>query len=608
MEQAKYKTLGELLKKHRNSLGLKQKDLEQEVDGVKLSTTFLSQVERGKKRPRPEALEAIANTLQLSRSQRIELYLAADYGVPTSISSDFSKNMMNMLLEVIEGMPEAQEISDNSDTAQNIFIRQVRILANIWGAYGEARTANYRGELLEAFQKVSQASDIQLQLDNATRGYFLDAQGEIAYRNGRTYEAEAHYNNAADLADKSGDEFLQGLTMLHQGDIARMRGFWDIALDYYHSAARIFERLNHIPNQNMAARNAAHIYLMRGEWTRVLRPEASLILDKDNRGQSKFVLMKNVQLLGWAYSLSGDASKALDCRQQALKEATDGGSRMGIILGHVFLGDENRRRGAYELAKEHYSTAYQLSQKTTAEHDKGYILMGLAKTYHAKGIEFWDRAAALFEESEKANLDVSNVPRYGMSLIYHGELLVDQYRREKNKEFANKANDHFKRALEIFTLTKSPYYQMKTLINLMSLAQIDNKTLEFETYTQVFREVEKKALSPHLQLSARFWILLAKEKLSATDIDSAIEDYLNALEQAFQFNIYMVDEVQGELKDSIQKLKSIIGQEEILKIYSKLLDGITLRQQANLFSNLRQDCQDKLDLLKQKWERKLKNN
>ena len=75
MPQSASLTLGTLLRQYREQRGLSQEDLA-ERGGGRLSTTTVSNVERGRTRPYRHTLEALAAALELSEGERAALLAA----------------------------------------------------------------------------------------------------------------------------------------------------------------------------------------------------------------------------------------------------------------------------------------------------------------------------------------------------------------------------------------------------------------------------------------------------------------------------------------------------------------------------------------------------
>ena len=75
--------LGELLRRHRERLGLSQEELAQRA-GAGLSVSTIANIERGRSRPYRHTLEALAEALELEGEERERLLAARASATPAS--------------------------------------------------------------------------------------------------------------------------------------------------------------------------------------------------------------------------------------------------------------------------------------------------------------------------------------------------------------------------------------------------------------------------------------------------------------------------------------------------------------------------------------------
>ena len=573
MKEPKYKTLGQLLRQYRKEAGLKQKQLAGMLESENISVTFISQIERGWKRPNPKSLHEIAKALHLNHSKTLELLLAADYGMPTEKQLDSSNVMMKTVLAVLEDIPNTQEVI--SETAKSIFIDQVKQLVKLWGSYSEARALLYDGQMEMAHMRMDNALSIQRRLDSATNAHILDARGEIAYRRGQLDIAREQYSMARDHAKLAGDDMLTGLTTIHLGDIARMDGHWDNALTLYQRAHDIFEKLESPSNIEQAERNAATIHLFRGNWMFLGSALVTGRANKFKQTTNSHILMKNDLLLAWAYSLRGDWQLSLVHRRKALSNALKKKDlQVDAMFAHMFLADGLLQQGDYPGAESNYERANAYFGNNVAEIEKGYVHLGLARVNHAKGPAFWKKADNLFQFSVEMNKQVNFRARYGLSLHYYGRFFVDRYNNSPQAEFSQRAYELFFQAFEIFTALGSPYYRMKALLGLMSMSLSESSLERFYGYADQFIEISRAHEPIHHKLLFQYYLLNAREKINRMELTEGANNYVSAFEHSLQFNATVLQSFQDSLQRSVQQITQSAHTTDICRFLKRFTEGI----------------------------------
>jgi len=549
IKSEKFEILGQLVKSYRLAADLTQTELIEKLDYYPKPTKgFLTHVEKGRKRPKPKMLQAMAITLNLSHGKYLELMLAADYGFPTEESFDTTNIMMKTLLFIFDSLSNEQDLI--SDMATIIFMNQVKDLVILWGKYSQGRTALYEGEEKRSFQVLNQAEDINQRSFDATSGYLEDAKGEIYFRQGQITEAKKYFSAALSHAHRIKDQYLTGLAEIHLGDIARIKGDLDEALNYYTGARESFFALNDLDNLSLAQRNARTIYLFKGiipdleDKSNTLGKAALLTTAK------KHMHLKIKQLLSWQYGLEGKWDESFKLRSEILEDAQERGSGTNKMFAHIFIADSYLQLQNHKEAESHYRKALHLYSPEKAKFDKGYLLLGLARAYQRMNKRFWETADKYFQESIQANLMVGFKVREGLSRYYWSQFLLEKIKSNPKNNNYSPAIREIQHAIEIFEMINSPYYLAKSQVGLLNIYFAQKDFDKFKEQAEICHEILEQSPQTFFKL---------KYILSMLEVNTAIErDNWNevattislAFENALRFNHYI-------LKDFSERLQGI---------------------------------------------------
>ncbi len=453
--EPKYKKLGQLIKGYRKTVNLTQKKFSERLDS-QLTVAFISHVEKGRKRPSPELLASIATAFSLSRSQTLELFIAADYGMPTEGSFSSTSLMMKTLFDVMEALPNEQELI--AGTATTIFIDQVKKLVLIWSAYSRSRSSLYEGEVELSRQKLHEASQQISTLSGATNAYLEDAKGEISYRRGDIVQALQHFQDAFAYASEIDDQYLMGLTTIHLGDIARVQGRWTEALSHYETSQAILRKLNEQENINLARRNATVIYLFQGRLAFEVSKSRTSLPNNALAVWQRHMDIKNDQLHSWQLSLTGDWETSLSLRHRNLQNALAGESEMNKMFAYMFVGDSYLQLHQFDDAELCYLQASNYFTYDRAEVERGYLLLGLARSYYGKGESYWEDAEKNFRNSIDNSVRVGFKPREALARYYFARFLLSKRRIQPTSVAYSEIADQLRLSMAIFQSIDSPYY------------------------------------------------------------------------------------------------------------------------------------------------------
>lgn len=550
--ELKYRKLGQLIKGYRKVAKLTQKEFCESLD-FQLQSSYLSHVETGRKRPSPEVLELIAKAFSLSRGQTLELFIAADYGMLTESSFSSNNLMMKTLFEVMEALPSEQELI--AGTAITIFIDQVKKLVLIWSAYSRSRSSLYEGEVELSRQKLHEASQQISNLSGATNAYLEGAKGEISYRRGDIAQALQHFHNAFASAREIDDQYLMGLTTIHLGDIARVQGRWTEALAHYEASQTILSELNEQENMNRAQRNAAVIYLFQGR----LAFEASKPRKSSPNNEVPVWLshmsIKNDQLHSWQLSLAGDWEASLSLRHRILQNALASESKMNKMFAHMFVGDSYLQLHQFDEAELYYLQASNYFTHDRAEIERGYLLLGLARSYYGKGEPYWEDAEKNFHHSIDSSVRAGFKPREALARYYFARFLLSKQRIQPSSVAYSEINDQLTQSMVIFQSIDSPYYILKVNLVFMMRSLAQNQRQLFQSQAETCLGLIDSAPFPYYKIMCQLYMLVADGGLLTEDWEKVGTAYSQALNSALKFNHFLVARCRQKIERDLHTLK-----------------------------------------------------
>lgn len=586
--EARYRELGELLEEYRKAANLSQKELAEKVDGT--SSSFLSQIEKGQKRPSREGLQGLINALNLGKRQELQLLLAARYDTPATEVLASNQAIMELAV-TLDSMPSVRV---RPEPIKTVLEKQVVELVQIWSSYTKAEQALQSRDWRKAQKVCEEVDKTLISLQRQTWAYLLDARGEAAYHQGEIREAARWYSQAALNAKTSQDNYIQAVTSIHLGDIDRSDCRWEQAQRHYKKAFVTFQTLSYPSGVAWAKRNEATVYLFQGIWDEAidLLREAKQSLDTQV-DESKMELAKTYYCLGWAKGLEGDWEASFEYRRKGLQLAQDLKDDHNMMLGYMYMADEYRLAREIDSAEKYYLKALELSEKTQEVFERGYIQLGLAKTYWRIGQARWQDAHKKYEETEDIYYKLGNGLRYATSLSYHGRLYLD----EGN---IGQARDRFVQAEEIFGTVNNALYQIQALVNLCDLSYQVQEWETLEDYSEKAQKLIETSPYRYKREKARLYSILAVAEIYKGEYEKAVRDYVEAFDAALHFNTFSVDRVEEKvLQVAIEKMK-IAGIDKASWFCEMLVKSLEEREQAGKFSDLRRECQDRVKRLKRR--------
>ncbi len=428
---------GNLVAQLREERQMNQVDLAKEL---RKSTSFVSLLEGGKRKPARELVEQIGEVLKLSSDEQRNLLNAAGF------AGDGTNRAIDELIDSIRGQ---QAIAH---THQMLIKEDLKLVVTSWLEFLEGREklrgADFK-KASDSFEEMIKHTEyspmlaVQVRLDKA----------DVALQMGDLGRAKNALQEATRAMEGWPDEWwafaFQAEVLATRGMLALREGLYELAGDFLNeSKARYLKLLSLGPeHEEIAIQGLARSYkrfaqlaLFQGEPVEALvqctNAESNFLqLHRDPMLTAPW-LRRTKELKAWAYSQLGQFQKAIELHKEALKECHDAKDTYGVIKNHLYLGDDYRRHldtligaeGGYESfeaerrqeiirnvfqdeerrawlnkAEEYYTLAYQGCLERKEQLLQGRCLHGLGVIFRLKGAlegsEHYDAARQKLEQA-----------------------------------------------------------------------------------------------------------------------------------------------------------------------------------------------------------------
>lgn len=256
----------------------------------------------------------------------------------------------------------------------------------------------------------------------------------------RLPEAEGHYRQALEIAERSGDREGQAAAVGNLGLVYAARGELDKAEEHYKKALAMHERIGNRVGQAANLGNLGIVYRERRELDKAeahhMRALAMAEEMGDKRGQ-----VAQLGNLGSAYSQRRDFERAEEAYEKQLAIADETGNRLGKSNALGNLGVVHAQRGDLDRAVEHFKKSLAIDEEIGNRGGQAAVLCNLGGVHLLRGEldeaeERFSTALRIDEEVGDNRGQASDIRNLGLVRI--------------GRRHPTQASRHFQRAREIF--------------------------------------------------------------------------------------------------------------------------------------------------------------
>ncbi len=225
----------------------------------------------------------------------------------------------------------------------------------------------------------------------------------------------------------------------NMGNVHRIRGELDKALEYYDKALKINEELGRKEGMAAGYGNIGNVYQIRGELDKALEYYGKALKLHGELGR-KEGMAADYGNMGCVYQIKGELDKALEYYEKALKLDEELGRKEGIASNYGNIGIVYKIRGELDKALEYYEKALRLDEEQRRKEGVAIQLGNIGIVYQIKGeidksLEYYEKALKLDDELGK---------KEGMAANYRN--IASVYR---NKGELDKALEYYGKALKL---------------------------------------------------------------------------------------------------------------------------------------------------------------
>ncbi len=196
---------------------------------------------------------------------------------------------------------------------------------------------------------------------------FLSVLGAVAFEQGQLSEARQRFSEALHIARKAGTAKSEAAAISNLGAIANVQGDFAIALWNYRCARGAFRRANSTNGEARALQNMGMVHADLRQWKTAAEcygKARDLAVASDDPELITTITLNTIEV----HLNTGHLDRARQSCDNAMKHATELGSKRCIAEAHRYEGEIHRRLGEVDEAK------LALEQAISMSHDAGIPL------------------------------------------------------------------------------------------------------------------------------------------------------------------------------------------------------------------------------------------
>lgn len=569
---------GTAFKEMREKAGITQTKL---AESINVSTGLISKYEKGERRPRRSIIFRVQKALKLSATEANKLFVAASHLPPSK--EGVETNYPSVI-------PIVAYLSNPEISEQQKMETQIQLKSFMKIKEGQELAKKLRVER-KWKDGVAQCDINQKEIENLTanlKWHGLNDHALLLYHLGYVVEAEEKFRQALEISKQTNNRTLEIDDLIHIGDIARLKGEWKQAENFYNEVIKIAESFGASRNakkgKGLALRKLAETLLFQG-----YAQDAQLLLEDSleifRKIKDKYEEGKTHASMGWVYDQKGQWELALHSKELGLElSGENANDEYNIMKSHLYLGDSYFIGGKLEDAKKCYEESFDLSKRLSGPLERSLIESGLAMTYQSLGKI--DKALEYYSASRSSAVILHSPYRIGLAQYGLGTALLQHPNRWQE------AKPILQDAQRQFEDTETTYYLVLTMISLIeyylkSAAYKEAKDTLAKINEKVY--AERRIHSP--LLLSKLAILSGKTEILSQnpDASSIADSFANAYIQASKFNEHFLNTAHSDILLTLrvfQQRRSQIWLTTHKELIAKLKNDNSLSMKSGILNDL----------------------
>jgi len=275
------------------------------------------------------------------------------------------------------------------------------------------------------------------------------AKGNIGnvYRiKGELDNALEYHGNALKLNEELGSKEGMAADLGNIGNVYQIKGELDKALGYYGKALKLDEELGRKEGMAISLGNIGNVYQIKGELDNALGYYRKALKLNEELG-SKEGMAAALGNIGIVYQIKGELDKALGYYRKALELDEDLGIKEGIAIGLGNIGIVYQIKGELDNALEYFEKSLKLNEELGSKGGMAIDLGNIGIAYGNKGeldnaLEYFEKSLKLNEELGRKEGMANQLGNIGIVYQNKGELdnALEYYGKELklNEELGRK--------------------------------------------------------------------------------------------------------------------------------------------------------------------------
>ncbi|MDI6917010.1 MAG: tetratricopeptide repeat protein [Thermoplasmatales archaeon] len=323
--------------------------------------------------------------------------------------------------------------------------------------------------------------------------------GDIYRVTGEWDTALQQYENAAKISREINNEKQEASSYIKIGEIKSERNRWDEAIKNFEKGLKIAEKNNDVKGMGEAYKNIGYVHWRKAEFDKSLGYFNKTMECGKKINNPLMVAYANLRI-GTVYSEKGEKEKGIEYLQKSIDISGRHGDFHTMAAAYNNIGEIYRGEGKYDEAIWYYKKQIEMAEKTGYVRLMGFGLSNSSECYAKKGEldlakEFCDRALKIFTKLDE---------KYMIAASYHNYGLIYRFKKDWDK-----AIEYYHDCIKILENLNMPFDLAEIYYNFALLYKDKGDKKEMLSYLMKGKELSEK-------IGAKGWLEKIEKEITET--------------------------------------------------------------------------------------------